>query len=79
MAQYQWFTIQASKYGDGYTVHGFKEAPKGSVLEGQMLRCYVAEYPTVEEAQAAYPDANFGSEWTDPQVSLNHLPGEGSW
>jgi hypothetical protein len=76
---YLWYTIRQSKYGPGYDVHGFKEADKNSVLEGQTLKCFVAVFDTLEDAQSAYPQAKMGSEWTDPQVSLNHLPDDGGW
>lgn len=71
---YLWYTVRPSKYGDGFDVHGFREAEPGSVLEGQYLKCFVDRFDSVENAQKAFPTAKMGSKWTDPQVSLNHLP-----
>lgn len=71
---YLWYTIRPSRYG-GFDVHGFFEQPSG-VLAGQTLKRFLDSFDTEEQAVAAYPDAKGGSVWTDPQVSLSHLPGE---
>lgn len=74
--KYDWKTIRPAKYGDGFDVHGFKPYPRNSVLAGQMAKCWIDTYPTYEEAKAAHPEAEGGSSYTDPQVTLNHLPSE---
>ena len=75
LGSYAWTTIRASKYG-GFDVHGFKDAPANSVLAGNTLKCFVNCFPTLEEAKAVYPEATMGSSFTDPVVSLGHLPDE---
>ena len=75
MAKFDWYTIRASKYG-GFDVHGFDTYPDHSVLAGQTRKCFLDRFDTLEEAQQAFPQAEMGSAWTDPQVSLSHLPGE---
>lgn len=73
--QYLWKTIRPGRYG-GFDVHGFKTMPESSVLAGQNVKCFIDNFETREAAEAAFPDANQGSSWTDPQVSVAHLPGE---
>lgn len=71
---YLWKTVREGKWG-GWDVHGFFEQ-KGGVLAGQTLKRFIDNYDSREAALAAHPDASGGSEWTDPEVSLSHLPGE---
>lgn len=58
---------------DGVDVVGFKRMQNG-VLRGQIVRCYIANYPTQLEAQKVHPDAQG---WDDgyPVTHVNHLPG----
>jgi len=76
--KYLWYTIRKSRsvYSHGWDVHGFYEAPESSVLAGQTLKRFIDAFSTLEAAQAAYPDAQMGSSWTDPGVVTRHLPGE---
>ena len=68
--------LRPSQYG-GVDVVGFKEAPRNSVLSGQVLKHFIDSYETEEEALKAHPDAEgYSNQYTDPQVSLSHLPGE---
>ena len=68
--------LRQSQYG-GVDVVGFKEAPRSSVLSGQVLKHFIDSYETEEEALKAHPDAEgYSNKYTDPQVSLRHLPGE---
>ena len=68
--------LRPSQYG-GVDVVGFKEAPRSSVLSGQVLKHFIDSYETEEEALKAHPDAEgYSNNYTDPQVSLSHLPGE---
>lgn len=58
-------------------VVGFYTAPENSVLAGQTLKRFINSYDSEEAAKQAHPDAEgYSSKWTDPQVSLRHLPGE---
>ena len=68
--------LRPSQYG-GVDVVGFKQAPRNSVLSGQVLKHFIDSYETEEEALKAHPDAEgYSNQYTDPQVSLRHLPGE---
>ncbi len=63
-------------YG-GIDVLGWGTYPKHSVLAGQPMKVFLDNFPTEAEARAKYPQAGgFSSVWTEPQVSLNHLPSE---
>jgi len=75
--QYDRYTLRHGKHG-GIDVLGWSVYPRGSVLEGQPMKVFLGNFPTEEEARAAYPKAQpgFSSHWTEPQVSLSHLPGE---
>ena len=59
---------------DEYGVYAYDEYPSGSVLEGQERRSFLGSYATLEEAQAAHPDAvpTEGCGYREP--SLSHLP-----
>jgi hypothetical protein len=61
---------------DRWTVYEHGVYERGSVLEGQSRRVWLDDFETLDEARAAYPDADviYGSTYR-PQ-SLNHLPGE---
>ena len=68
--------LRPSQYG-GVDVVGFKQAPRNSVLSGQVLKHFIDSYETEEEARKAHPDAEgYSNKYTDPQVNLDHLPGE---
>ncbi len=78
--QYEWKTLRAS--GEcGFDVHGFADYDCG-VLKGQTGKFFIDSYPSVDAAVAAHPDlmhdgrVRYGSKFTDPQVSLRHLPDE---
>tara|TARA_R100000750_G_scaffold45368_1_gene30450 strand:- start:531 stop:806 length:276 start_codon:yes stop_codon:yes gene_type:complete len=61
---------------ENYCVYGWGEYPEYSVLAGQPRKVFLNSYKTIEAAQEAYPEAKVGNRWTEPQVSVNHLPGE---
>lgn len=65
-------TYNEPKYG----VYKYDEWPDSSVLAGQQRRQYLGTYETLEEAQAAYPTAEFtpGCGYRAPY--LGHLPEE---
>ncbi len=73
---YLWKALRVAQYGRGIDVVGFFEQ-KGGVLDGQTLKRFIDNFPTEEEARAAYPDVvGFTNSFLEPTVSLNHLPGE---
>lgn len=74
--QYDYLTLRHSKYG-GIDVLGWGTYPENSVLAGQAMKVFLDSFETEELARAAYPTAEgFSNQWTEPQVSLNHLPDE---
>lgn len=60
-----------------WVVHEWDEYPSHSVLAGQPRKTFVDMFDTQEEALEAYPQAAPSHPLMQPQVSLNHLPGEG--
>lgn len=55
-------------------VHAWGRYPDSSVLAGQPCKQFLDSFETVEEALAAYPEAEGSHPLFQPQVSLNHLP-----
>lgn len=76
---YDYYTLRHGRYG-GIDVLGWGTYPDSSVLAGQAMKVFLDNFETEEEARKAYPQAeNFSSHWTEPQVSLNHLPDDGDY
>jgi hypothetical protein len=62
-------TYSTSEYG----VYEYSTYPRSSVLAGQERRVFLDSFETLEQAQAAYPDADFtGCGYREPY--LEHLP-----
>lgn len=59
-----------------YGVYRYGVYPRTSVLAGQESRTFVTDFSTLEEAKAAFPDAEVveGSRYAPP--NLDHLPDE---
>jgi hypothetical protein len=47
-----------------------------SVLAGQPKKVFLDSFTSIEAAVKEFPEAQGGSKFTDPIVSLNHLPDE---
>lgn len=62
---------------DTWTVYEIGTYPRSSVLAGQQSRTWLDEFKSLEEAKAAYPDAELINGTTYREPSLNHLPDEG--
>lgn len=62
-----------------YGVYGYGRYPRHSVLAGQTRRTFLDSFKTLEEAQAAYPQAKVvrGSGYAPP--NLSHLPDDGDY
>lgn len=73
--KFQYYTMNTEPDG-GVFVYGWGVYNRSSVLAGQAMKKGLEYFDTAEEAIAVYGDMNFSSKWTEPQVSLNHLPGE---
>jgi hypothetical protein len=65
-------TIEKSKDGYGYSVYEWGVFPPSSVLAGQTMKQFVDRFDDLEEAQAAYPQADLG--FRDPMNTFDHLP-----
>jgi hypothetical protein len=74
----EWYEKRANPDGS-VDVIGWAEYERWSVLAGQMGKIYVATFASEAEAEAEYGEMGWNSKWTEPQVSLNHLPGEGDY
>lgn len=71
---FDYFTIRPDSRL-GFIVHGFTTHPNG-VLKGQSCKVFLDSFDTDIEAKEIYPEAENGNCWTDPEVTLSHLPGE---
>jgi hypothetical protein len=61
---------------DEVNIYGWGTYEPHSVLAGQPKKVFIDTFDTLDDALRAFPDAQGGGKFTDPQVSLNHLPGE---
>ncbi|MCK5551279.1 MAG: hypothetical protein KAI41_12165, partial [Hyphomicrobiaceae bacterium] len=57
-------------------VIGWGTYSRSSVLAGQPMKKYLGTFTSEAEAEAVYGSMNWNSKYLEPQVSLNHLPGE---
>ena len=74
--RFDYYTMRHSQYG-GIDVLGWGTYPKTSVLAGQPMKVWLCRFPTEEAARQAYPTVTgFSNKFTEPQVSLAHLPSE---
>jgi hypothetical protein len=73
--RFDWMALRVSRYG-GIDVVGFAPAPPGSVLEGQVLTHFLANFESEAEARASYPEAGGFVEYGAVPVCVAHLPGE---
>jgi len=60
----------------GFIVHGFGTYSRNSVLSGQSMKKFLDSFNTREAAIDFYPEAENGNDFSDPEVSVAHLPGE---
>lgn len=74
-------TIEQGSHGatyqngdDTFTVYEIGTYPRHSVLAGQESRKWLDQFPSLAEARAAYPHAQFIEGSTYREVSLEHLP-----
>lgn len=72
---YDYYTLRPGQWG-GVDVVGWGTYPDSSVLAGQPMKVFINNFTSEAEAIAKYPSASWSSSWTEPSVSLNHLPGE---
>lgn len=74
--KFDYYTLRKGSYG-GVDVLGWGTYSSSSVLAGQPRKVFLDSFDTEEAARAAYPQAeHFSNVWSEPQVSLSHLPGE---
>ena len=72
--KFEYYTMNAEPDGTVF-VYGWGVYERSSVLAGQARKVGLDGFDSAEEAMAVYGDMNYSSKWTEPQVSLNHLPG----
>lgn len=74
--RFDYYTLRFGKWG-GIDVLGWGTYPDSSVLAGQAMKVFLDNFDSEDAARAAYPQAQgFSSAWTQPRVSVAHLPGE---
>lgn len=73
--KFDYYTMNAEPDGSVW-VYGWGTYERSSVLAGQAMKRGLDHFDTEAEAIAVYGDMNYSSKWTEPGVSLNHLPGE---
>jgi len=80
--KFEYYTLRNS--GGRVDLLGWGTYPPHSVLAGQAAKIFLGSYETEEEAIAAYKErgdkaelCGYSNKWTEPQVSLNHLPDTG--
>ncbi len=73
--KFEYYSMNAEPDGSVF-VYGWGTYGRSSVLAGQAMKKGLDHFDSAEEAKAVYGDMNYSSKWTEPQVSLNHLPGE---
>lgn len=62
---------------NAYGVYEYGTYGRSSVLAGQQRRTYLDSFPTLEEAKAAYPNAEVTSSCGYHPPSLDHLSDDG--
>ena len=82
--RFDYFALRTGEYG-GVDILGWGEYPDSSVLAGQPMKCFLDNVADEAAARAwiveragtkAAEHVGWSSKWTDPVVSLSHLPGE---
>ena len=73
--KFEYYTMNAEPDGSVF-VYGWGVYERSSVLAGQAMKKGLDHFDTEAEAIAVYGNMNFSSKWTEPGISLNHLPGE---
>lgn len=76
MMHFERYTVSYDIRYQWWSVHGWGVYPDSSVLAGQPMKVFIDSFDTREQALECYPMATDSSKWTEPTVSLNHLPGE---
>jgi hypothetical protein len=71
--KYDYYHILPQEDGTAI-VKGYGTYGPSSVLAGQTKICYVNTYDSIEEAQAAYPDASLSNQYLEPINTFDHLP-----
>ncbi len=73
---FEYYTVRPDGIRAGFIVHGFGTYESSSVLAGQSRKVFLDSFNTREAALEVYPEAENGNDFSDPQVSVSHLPGE---
>ena len=74
--EFDYLTLRHGHQGS-IDVLGWSTYPESSVLAGQLMKVFLDNVPDEAAARAQYPQAlGLSHRWTEPQVSVSHLPGE---
>ena len=79
--RYDWMYARVSQY-QGYDAMGvIQRGYTTGVLKGQDMICFVTNFKTIAELEAAYPGLGdeFRNDWTAPQNYVDHLPDTGDY
>jgi len=76
MVKFDYYEKRAHGGDHEVSVIGWGTYGRSSVLAGQAMKKGVGWFDSEKEAEAMYGPMGWNSKWTEPQVSLNHLPGE---
>jgi len=86
--RFDYFTLSQSRYDTSVSIYGWGTYPRSSVLAGQARKVFLESAVNEAEARAwiaqnhgkrKAADAHWSSKWTEPQVSLAHLPDDGDY
>ena len=69
----------ATYNSEEYGVYEYGRYGRGSVLAGQQKRMFLDSFATLEEAKAAYPNAEYHEASGYQAPYLNHLPDDGDY
>ncbi len=75
MVEFEYYTMAADP--DGVIVYGWGTYERHSVLAGQASKMFLEMFDTEAQAVEVYGNMNYSSKWTEPDISLNHLPDGG--
>ena len=82
--RFDYFTIRKERNGE-VGIIGWGTYPDSSVLSGQPMKCWLEQagdeaaarlWLEFNVSKAAAEEVHWSSTWTEPQVSLAHLPDE---
>lgn len=74
--RFDYYEKRGNEHDEHVDVIGWGTYGRSSVLAGQASKHFLDSFDTEAEAEAVYGAMGWNNKWTEPSVSLNHLPGE---